>query len=740
LGPRADSGARTSVRREVNPDGRGRLVAEFDRDGVVRWINDPEVGDRIAVAVLGGPARGVDVRRATLEAAVLPAAHGAVIEPRADGVQAVFEDGALVVTRGEGLIAGAGDLTTAQAEFNAALLAAQMGEAGDAREGAALSGREILARIDDLMRRAAAEGVREGAPVDARMALARFLLENEFAAEALGALRVVAINQGQLVELDPEFRMMRGAANVMMGRTQDALADLNASALTDDMSAALWRGYAAALVEDWAEARREFDRGAGALETHPPSWRARFQLALANAALELNDLATAEAAAHAAMGQATSQNTRLHSRLIAARIAMARGDVDAALPLLDELSRVRDEEVAVRASLHSLRLRRRTGVMRPIDLVEPMEALRFRWRGDTIELKIVADLGEVYSELGRWRDAMATMRAAADRFPGHPAGRRVRAEMSTLFERLFLDGEAGGIEPIQALGLFYEFSDLTPPGPNGDRIVRLLAGRLVNVDLLEQAAQLLQHQVDERLDGVGQAQVAADLATIYLLDGKPDRALVTLNSTRQPNMPTSLLAERRVLEARALIGLGRLDHAAELVERDRSADAQRVRAEAAWRARDWERAAVELRALVAMRDRSSLLDSDGRQAVLRAGVALTLSGNEAGVQALYRDFAGDMTGTPEADAFEVVAAGIHAEGTSIRDVARVVARTDLLDRFLQNIRARMTAEAPASDTADAVEPGHAPAPGAPSPQAPAPQTPALPAGQQRATPEGAPAA
>jgi len=83
-------------------------------------------------------------------------------------------------------------------------------------------------------------------------------------------------------------------------------------------------------------------------------------MALANSALELNDLATAEAAAHAAMGQATTQNTRLHARLIAARIAMARGDVETALPMLDELSRVRDEEVAVRASLHSLRLRRRT--------------------------------------------------------------------------------------------------------------------------------------------------------------------------------------------------------------------------------------------------------------------------------------------------------------------------------------------------------------------------------------------
>jgi hypothetical protein len=294
--------------------------------------------------------------------------------------------------------------------------------------------------------------------------------------------------------------------------------------------------------------------------------------------------------------------------------------------------------------------------------------------------------------------------------------------MATLFERLFLDGEADQLEPIQALGLFYEFSDQTPVGPNGDRIVRLLAGRLVHVDLLEQAAQLLQHQVDTRLQGLGKAQVAADLAAIYLMDSKPDQALVAIANSRQPNMPANLLADRRILEARALLDLGRLDAAAELVERDRGEDAQRVRAEAAWRARDWDRAASELRSLLALRTRGAALDDHGRQVVLRTAVAMTLAGNDEGVRGLYREYAGDMAGTDEADAFEIVASGVHADGAAIRDVARAVARTDLMDRFLQRLRAQMTAQAAASPAAPA-------AAATPAPQAtpaPAPATPARP--------------
>lgn len=695
LGASADAAGAAPLMREISADGRARLIAQFGRTGAVRWINDPEIGDRIGVALMGGPAKGVDTRRATIEAALLPSAHGAVIEPRADGVTAAFENGNLVVTRGEGLIANAQAQTGRAADLEAALLAEAMG--GEAHAEAATQAGETLAQvrehIDELTRAAAMEGTDEGAPVTARLALARYLLQNEFAHEAMAALRLAAINQGEMVEIDPEYRLMRASANVMMGRPHDAMADLNASTLRDNPVAALLRGYAAAQRQEWSDARRELDRGQGALEGLPPAWRARMQLALARAALELNDIAAAEAAANSAMGQAADQNGRFAARLLQARIAAARSDVEAALAALDELARVPDEEIAVQASVEAIRLRRLGGELPAAQAVEPLEALRYRWRGDTTELTVVGMLGDVYSELGRWREAMATMRLAADRFPTNPASRHLRADMSNLFERLFLDGEADQLEPIQALGLFYEFSDITPVGPNGDRIVRLLAGRLVHVDLLEQAAQLLQHQVDERLQGISRTQVAADLAAIYLMDHKPDQALVVLAGTRQANMPATLLADRRILEARALLELGRLDAAVEMVERDRGENAQRVRAEAAWRARDWERAAVEIRALLALRDRSHGFDEAARHAVLRAGVAMTLAGNEQGVRTLYRDFAADMAGTESADAFEVVAAGVTAEGAAIRDVARAVARTDLMDRFMQAQRARMTREA-----------------------------------------------
>ncbi len=700
------------------------LIVDFQRTGVVKYLDDPEVGDRLIVALLSGPVMGVDMRRSTLEAAILPSAQGAVVEQRADGIGAMFQNGKLIVSREAGLLSAAdqGGASSAASAIESALIETDSGGVATA-----LNDRQIRDRIDALTRRAAAEGTAEGAPVEARMALARFLVESELAPEALGALRVAAINQPE-IDLDPDFRLLRAAANVMMRRVADAQRDLSASVLADNPAASLWRGYAASLDENWADARRELERGAGALETFPPNWRARFALARAQAALELNDFDAAEESSRAVVGQAASQTLRLHARLVDARVMAARGRENDALALFDELSRARDEEVAVRAQLEAIKIRRASGQLALDAAADKLEALRYRWRGDDLEVQIVGALGSIYAEMQRWRDALATMRVAADRFPNAPETRRLTGDMQAIFTRLFLEGEADKLEPIQALGLFYEFSDLTPIGPDGDRIVRGLAGRLVAVDLLEQAENLLQHQVDERLEGLGKAQVASELAAIYLMDRKPEQALVTINSTRIASLPPALVAERRILEARAHLDLGRLDHAVELVERDQSVDAQRVRADAAWRARDWERASAELRTLLRLRGHAHQLDEDSRMTVLRTAIALTLSQDNDGVRALYRDYAGDMSGTPQADAFEVVAGGANVDGVSIRDVARAVARTDLLDRFLGGIRARMTASAPEAQAAQTGPTAQAaPAPAAPPTQGASPRAAAPPA-------------
>ena len=68
-------------------------------------------------------------------------------------------------------------------------------------------------------------------------------------------------------------------------------------------------------------------------------------------------------------------------------------------------------------------------------------------------------------------------------------------------------------------------------------MIRRMADRLVAVDLLGPAANLLAYQVDKRLDGVAKAQVATRLAAVYLMDHKPTSAVATMRNSQISGLP-----------------------------------------------------------------------------------------------------------------------------------------------------------------------------------------------------------
>ena len=185
----------------------------------------------------------------------------------------------------------------------------------------------FIARYDALERGAADEtNAGKDALFDARMGLARFLIGSELSFEAIGALNMVAKAQPTLLG-DAEFRGLRGAAKAMSGRYKEAQADLSAPVVADDAASALWRGYVAAKLNQWADARKRVRRrGQPALFQFSPKWRARFATADAEAAIALGQNPVAEVAIENALrDQDDPVEQLLSTRLIQARAVRSRG-------------------------------------------------------------------------------------------------------------------------------------------------------------------------------------------------------------------------------------------------------------------------------------------------------------------------------------------------------------------------------------------------------------------------------
>ena len=659
LGALAATPPPVSVSRDE--DGSAALIARTPGATGVFWVVDPVVGDRLAVVTASAPS-GAPSARSFVDARLLASAQGLALQPTSDDVAVALEGERVRIGRPRGLALSqpsAGSAAPAQEQALDLPKPANLPGLIDFAAWSKTGEGGFLRRYDSLLTAASDETAKgKTAGVEARMGLARFLVGTELAEEAIGVLDTLAKVQ-PAVTATAEFRGLRGAARVMARRWKDAEADYSAPAISDDPAAALWRGYVAAREGDAAAAKAQFALGRVALESVDPLWRARFAAAAADAAIQTQDLDGARRFL-AAAGEAKTPEDRAEQTMIHARLAEADGHADQALALYEGLANDAYGAVAAPALLKATELKLASGKLPLNDAIATLDSIRFRWRGDATELQVVRELGQVNLREGRYREALEAWRSAGQRMADLPAAAEIRADLAQAFKDLFLGGRADGLEPVQALALFYDFKGYAPVGADGDLMVRRLVRRLVDVDLLGPAAEFLKYQVDNRLDGPAKAQVATDLALVYLMDRKPEEALGAINGTRSTLLPTALNAQRRLLEARALVELGRNEHALEVLGADASPEATELRALSAWRARDWPSAAKLSEARLGERwKRPDPLTPAEASLLVRTGVALSLSNDDVGLARLRDHYAKAVDTSPNPEALRVALAGLN---------------------------------------------------------------------------------
>jgi len=695
LGP-GDQGLSTVIRvARDEAEGPATLKAAVAGTSSIVQMADPQAGDTLSVVTALGPAKGLATRRDFVQLALLPSIQGLAIESHIEDLTVAHDGDIVRISRplGLALSPSRNALETARLDSDAPRPAAMPGLI-DFVNWPRTGPKGFLARYNTLLTAASLETAAKdkNAPTAARMALARFLVGSELSFEAIGVLNDAARSSPQLMDT-PEFRGLRGIARVMARRYKEAEADFSAPVLAEDRSSALWRAYVAAQLAQWPEARAQFARGSETLGQFPAVWKTRFARADAQAALAQGDLVSAEARIHLALADKPDVYEELATRLVQARIIEQEGHKDRALRMYQAIATVPRQSLASPALLRATQIKLEMGKVTPLQAATVFDGLRYRWRGDATELETIRALGQLYLSQGRYREALEALRSAGTRLPDLPEALQLQADLRAAFRSLFLDGNADGLEPVQALALFFDFKELTPIGADGDLMVRKLVRRLVDVDLLDQAADLLKYQVDNRLDGVPKAQVATDLALIYLMDKKPEQALEAINGSRTTVLPTALNVERRLLEARAWAGVGRYDAALEIIERDTSKEGQALRAEINWKQKDWAKAGPLFEKELGARWKDPTpLNAAEEGELLRAGVAYSLAGDDAALARLNGQYKGFLDGAHNPEALRIALTGVSTNRLSVADFSRVSADDEAFTGWVDKMKARFKAQ------------------------------------------------
>ncbi|MCJ8324701.1 MAG: hypothetical protein HRU29_05410 [Rhizobiales bacterium] len=669
--------------RKYKQNGHAIVQIDFTDLGKVHWFTDEKIGDRIAVVTAKGPARGLLKTHNFVEFAALPTVHGLVFQAIADDVNVLANFDQVVVSSRQGLSLTVGQSFSSQVDnlSSGEIILPSSIEFRDMDDDAD----EFLKRRRDL-RELVYNSESETDQSIYRLELVELMLSYQLANEALGLLAFEKFKV-PLAANSSRFKSLQGAAYTLAGQYKNAINTLSSVAIRSNRTAALFRAYALSKTGVYQEALKEFDASSALLGQLPAEMEAEFLTAAIEAALQIPNLNVAQQHLIMLRNVMVTDYQKANYWLLMAHFSRMNDETAEAILRFKAAVEFDVRPINAEALGYLSILEYQTGKITIDEAIDQLNGNIVTWRGDKIEQKNIVSLGRLYMDNGDFRQGLTVLKQAAANFDPNEMGRDAAKYMASIFESLYLGGKANELPPYKALSLFYDFRDLTPVGRKGDEMIRNLADRLIDVDLLDQAIELLDHQVYKRLKGIAKADVASKLAMVQLLNYQPENAIQTIAKSRIASMPKHIARKRDVLEARALVEIGRVQSAIIRLEGYVGQDISIIKSEAYWRGSFWQQAGEEFEKMVLNRwqDDVPLLDNE-RHILLRSAIAYKMANDELSLGRLRKQFMRKMENTSHAGSFTLVVDEDRTDAIEFRKLAREIAEIDMLKEFIDDYR------------------------------------------------------
>lgn len=678
--------------RNITDPALANIAIPFANPGLLHKLTDPDAGDTLYVVTAQRPVRGFIKRQDLVDLSLLESAHGIAIRPNSDEVGVEVGADKVILGKKGGLTLSPVDISAERAPTAVRPIFSPEGW----RKG---QSENFMARQSELMTAiSAVEPALRSLP---RLDLAQFYMSRAMYHEAKAVTELMLGDP--LNKEESGALIIHAIASILIGRPAQGLKDLANPVIGNSHDSQLWKALAYARQGKWAEAREKFKNVEFAIASLPLDIQRVVTMDAMRASLEVKDYAGASKRRSELEVVGVSPEAAPGFAVLRGRLAEALGHDKDALDDYKFAVASADRPAAAEAKQLEVALRQKRDEIGKDEALRELETLSMTWRGDAIEVKTLQMLSRLYAENGRYRDALAAARTATKLQPNAEASRQAQDLASDLFTQIFLGPKGDELPPVEALGMFYEFRELTPIGRRGDELIRRLADRLASIDLLDQAAELLQYQVDHRLEGAARAQVAARLSMIYLANRKPDMAITALRASRISDLSGELRQQRLLLEARAQSDVGRHDLALDIVSNVSGREVLRLRSDIFWAARRWRESAEQIELYYGERFRDfKPLNAVEKSDIIRAAVGYALADDSIGLSRFREKYAPLMSESADRLAFDIASKPAAASSAEFAEIAKLAASVDTLDGFLREMKQRFpdaTARAPASPQA-----------------------------------------
>src|SRR5712692_2155994 len=454
------------VIRNVTDPALANLMVPLSRPGLLHRLVDPDAGDTLMVVTAPPPIRGFIKRQDFVEMSLLESIHGVAVRPNSDDVTAQIASDKIILGRPGGLTLSAADVAVERAST----AVRPIFDLGEWRKNQT---ENFFPRQHALIAATAAAEPDKRTPL--RIDLARFYMSRGMYPEAKGVLDLVLMGAKPGFE-DPVALMVHSVASILIGRPEQGLKDLANPAIGTNYDSQLWKALASARQGKWADAREKFKNVEFAITSLPLELQRIAITEAMRASLEVKDFSGAAKRGSDLEVVGIPPELTPAISVLRGRLAEALGHEKDAQNQYKVAMESTNRPAAAEATLLDIMLRQKRDEVSQADALRELETLSVTWRGGDIEVKTLQMMARIYTDTGRYADSLTAAKTATRLQPNSEPSRQAQDAAADLFAQLYLSPKGDDLPPVDALGMFYEFRELTPIGRRGARAGRRASG------------------------------------------------------------------------------------------------------------------------------------------------------------------------------------------------------------------------------------------------------------------------
>ncbi len=528
----------------------------------------------------------------------------------------------------------------------------------------------------------------------AQMQMAAVYLNWNRPEEALAVLRELPVREDKL-PANPATRLLMGTALLARGEVPDAKLFDQGGPLGPD--AKLWRAVAASRLGDYATALKLWPEERGILPKYPAYMREMAQEAQAAALVMSGNRKDGKAVLEELVkGYNDPKDVPAALNRLRGLVRLGTADEAEGLEFLASAAEdMRDPKTAYRAKFEFVRALHQRRDLSDEQVITYLRDLWFDWRGDDLEQDVLNMLGDMYAKSGDSRMALQYWQTLVKSFPKSGNLRTITEKMGDAFVRVFDPENPHTYDPLEYVGLYYDFSELVPNDARGDLIHEHVSRLLIDANLWPRAVPILESQLKFRpLDKPTQARLSLMLAEAYGTMGKAAEGIKIIDKWQHAANTQVLAREWKLVEADLLLRLKRPQAVLKALEKLPNDDTtiRDLRIEAAWMAKDWATIVPLLEAkLEGVTPAAMATDRGAQVAAFRLGYVYGEQRNAQKLDELTERYTDVMNRVPVlGDGLGAVAAstGISASIASSGPLAPVTTALSGVNRLTDRVQLR----------------------------------------------------